>query len=55
MDQQETIDRTGIRHAEREIRAKMGGDQTTITKDMRTMEHIWETTGIGGIKGIGSK
>ena len=55
MNQQETIDRKGIRQTERDIRAKMGEDQTTETRDMRTTEHIWETTGIGGIKGIGSK
>ena len=55
MDQQEIIDRTGIKYTERDTRAKMGKGQATTTGDMGVMEHIWETTRIGGIKDIGSK
>ena len=55
MDQQEIIDRTGIRYTERDIKVKIGMGQATTTRDMRAMEHIWETTGTGDIKDIGSK
>ena len=55
MDQQEIIDKTGIRYTERAIRVIMGKGQTTTTGDMRYMEHIWETTGTGDIRDIGSK
>ena len=55
MDQQEIIDRTGIKDTERDIRAIMGKGQATTTGDMGAMEHIWETTWTGGIKDIGSK